>query len=91
MDNCSGHKLTDQVLQSVEAILTDIVFLTKNATQLCQPLGSFIILKFKEIWRELWQYEKVELIMRQEWMGVQQGYGKLRNPGMHFYLDLAAR
>ena len=29
--------------------------------------------------------------MRQEWMGTQQGFGKLRNQGKYFYLDLAAR
>lgn len=91
MDNCSGHKITDQVLQSLEAILTGIVFLTKNATHLCQPLDSFIIQKVKEMWRELWQYEKMELIMIREWMGTQQGSRKLLNLGSYFYLDLARR
>ena len=30
MDSCYGYKLTDEVLESLDAILADVVFLPKN-------------------------------------------------------------
>ena len=41
MDNCSGHEHTENVTNSLTSINTDIEFLPRNSTHLCQPLDFF--------------------------------------------------
>ena len=62
-----------------------------NATDLIQPTDSFIISKIKDSWKRKWDAYKVQLIERGEWMNSACGSsGKLKNPGKHFFLRLAA-
>ena len=51
MDNCSGYRHTENVARAVLSTNTEIEFLPRNATHLCQPLDSFMIRKLKCIWR----------------------------------------
>ena len=55
MDNCSGHKQTQNVTSASFSINTEIKFLLCNATHLCQPLDAFIIRKLKIVWRREWE------------------------------------
>ena len=91
MDNCSGHKITESTQQALHEIITSVLFLPPNATHLCQPLDSFVIQKLKEIWRDLWQAEKKQLTLAENFMDGPNGSGKIRNPWKQFYLELAVR
>jgi len=96
MDNCSGHKLTDDVVASLDRVITELFFLPSNSTHLCQPLDAFIIQNIKEVWRRHWNQEKIRRILNGEWAdGVTRSRnmrsGKLRNPGKSYYSKLAAQ
>ena len=43
MDNCFCHKRTENVTNALIPINSEIEFLPRNSTHLCQPLDSFII------------------------------------------------
>ena len=58
MDNCSGHKRTENVTNAFVAINTEIEFLLRNSTHLCQLMDSFIIQKLKCTWRRKWERRK---------------------------------
>ena len=51
VDNCSGHKLTDAIRSSLEAINTEFLFMPPNKAHLCQPFDSSIIQKLKAVRR----------------------------------------
>eukprot|EP00644_Phytophthora_capsici_P005978 jgi/Phyca11/98043/e_gw1.2.1094.1 len=66
-----------------------------NATDLCQPADSFVIAKIKYEWRRMWNEKKIELIEEEAWQNKKRSdgtwSGKLKNPGKHFFLALAAK
>lgn len=90
VDNASGHKLTEAAREALKISNTELRFLPKNATDLCQPADSFIIQKIKTVWRRRWDEKRLEMIKKNEWVDWKAGSGKLANPGKRFYLKLAA-
>lgn len=90
VDNASGHKLTAEAKDALNASNTVLRFLPKNATDLCQPADSFIIQKIKTVWRRRWDEKRLDMIKKDEWVDWKSGSGKLPNPGKKFYLKLAA-
>ena len=90
LGNCSGHRLSDPVLEALNNISTSLKFLPPNATHLCQPLDSFILQKLKSYWRKQWETKKIELIRDNQWSAGPRSSGKLPNPGKRFYMSLAA-
>lgn len=86
LDNCSGHTLTQKVLNALNEIRTTIRYLPPNTTHLCQPLDSFLIQKFKQIWRNKWDAEKLRLCKEQEFSPAS---GKIRHPTRHCYMRTA--
>ena len=91
MDKCSGHKTTESTQQALDEKITSVLFLPPKVTHLCQPLDSFVIQKLKEIWRDLWQAEKMQLTFVGDFMDGPNGSGKIRNPEKQFYSELPAR
>ncbi|KAE8966437.1 hypothetical protein PR001_g28407, partial [Phytophthora rubi] len=81
----------EEELQRLNARLR---YLPPNATDLCQPADSFVIAKIKDVWSQMWNDKKIELIEDNEWQNKVRkdgSYsGKLKNPGKRFFLDLAA-
>ena len=49
LGNCLVHKHTQNVTSALFSVNTEIEFLPRNASHLCQPLDSFIIQKLKNI------------------------------------------
>jgi len=47
LDNCSGHALTEEAKEALRKVNTEVRFLPKNATDLCQPADSFGIQEVK--------------------------------------------
>ncbi len=91
VDNCSGHKITTVVENSLEENNTSVEFIPQNSTILCPPLDSFIIKEIKSAWRRLWDAEKTRIVMTNNWMTGPNSPGKLWNPGKLFYMNLAAQ
>lgn len=87
VDNCSGHVTTPRLCEAAEDINTEIRYFPKNATHLIQPCDSFVIQKVKSAWSRRWEAHKLEMVSKGQWMDTS---GKLRNPGKHFFLKLAA-
>lgn len=54
MENAGGDKQNDEVKDELVAMNTEVRFLLKNATDLCQPADSFVIQEAKTAWRRLW-------------------------------------
>ncbi|EGZ27547.1 hypothetical protein PHYSODRAFT_466960 [Phytophthora sojae] len=71
----------------------DLQFFPPNATDLCQPTGSFIIKKIKDAWKARWNAKKLSLIKENCWQNKVRKdgswSGKLQNPGKKFFLQLA--
>lgn len=91
LDNCTCHDETTEQLQALEKINTKLKKLPPNATHLCQPLDSFVIKNFKDIWRKEWETTKHDLIDHGHWSNQPSGSGKLKNPGKTYFLNLAAK
>ena len=91
MDNCSGHKQTDNVSNALLSINTEIEFLPRNATHLCQPLDSFIIQKLKCVWRREWEQKRNSLILSNNWSDGPRSSGKILNPGKPYFMNLAVK
>ena len=91
MDNCSGHKITEDANNSLRAINVEVNFLPSNTTHLSQPLDSFTIKKLKTIWRKHWEEEKNKKIMAEEYLHGLKSSGKIQNPGKQYYMKLAAK
>ncbi len=89
LDNCSGHRVSDQVQNSLDSMKTKLVFLSANATHLFQPLNYFIIQNLKSVWRREWENEKINLITSGNWSDGYRSSGKLINPGKTYYMRLA--
>ena len=64
-------------------------------THLVHPCDSFVISKIKDEWKRLWEVEKMRMIRADEWSNPVRrdgaSSGKLKNPGNHFFLKLAAK
>jgi len=95
LDNCSGHLSELECESELRALNARLRYLPANATDLCQPADSFVIAKIKNVWRRLWNEKKIELIEDDAWQNTPRKNGdwsgKLRNPGKHFFLSLAAK
>lgn len=86
--NTSVHKKTPDDLADFEESNTTLKYLPKNATDLCQPVDSFIILKIKSVWRIILDDNRMEMIRNGEWVDWKDGSGNLSNPSKRFYLNL---
>ncbi|RLN91689.1 hypothetical protein BBJ28_00026100 [Nothophytophthora sp. Chile5] len=95
LDNCSGHLSELECESELKALNARLRYLPANATDLCQPADSFVIAKIKNVWRRLWNEKKIELIEDEAWQNKARKNGnwsgKLRIPGKHFFLSLAAK
>lgn len=91
LDNCSGHVATGAQTDGLRKINYAMRFLPKNATDLCQPVDSFVIQKVKERWTELWEEKKMVMLNGPEWTQGTLVSGKLPNPGKSFFLHLASQ
>lgn len=95
LDNCSSHAVDEEGEDVLERKNIVLHHLPKNATDLCQPLDSFVLKVFKDCWKQKWNRKKWDLIganssngntsSGKEWSGK-----KLSNPGKRFFLELAA-
>lgn len=61
-----------------------------NSTHLTQPCDAFVVLRFKNSWRALWDSKKAADIPKEKFRDGARGSVQLRNPGKHYYLKLAA-
>lgn len=93
MDNCSGHKLTDALLEKLEKVNTEIRFFPPNATDLLQPADSFVIQKIKMAWTQRWEEYKARFLQSIEQLDGSYGTrnGCIPNPGKRFFLKIAAQ
>ena len=94
LDNCTSHMPDAELENWLDENKIELLFLPKNATDLCQPLDSFIIKCFKEEWKKRWDEKKFQMITSGDWKDQGTGRagwsGKLNNPGKKFFLKLAA-
>lgn len=90
VENCPGHACTQELQKTLAETRTEVRFLPKNATEICQPTATFIIQKVKAAWRKRWDKQCVELVETEAWKTHIRGCGKLQNPGKRFYFQLAA-
>lgn len=86
VDNCSGHRLTPKVSESLNQIRTSLRYIPANSTHLCQPLDSFLIKIFKNTWRRKWDSEKMRCCEEQY---ISQISIKFKHRSFHWYLRSA--
>ena len=89
LDNCSGHAMTEEVIETLRKTRTEVRFLPANATDLWQPADSFVFQKIKAAWRARWDAKKPSMIEQNMWIDPRQGSGKLVNSGKTYFLNLA--
>ena len=63
MDNCGGHVDTEELTAAAADINFKIRKLIANATDLIQPLDSFVISKIKDVWRQIWEQYKLDITL----------------------------
>lgn len=90
MDNSSSYKITDDLCPVLRRHNTEIIFLPKHATDLCQPADSFVIEKVKTEWRASWDEKRMDMTTSEEWKDYKRGSGKLSSPGKKVFLKLGA-
>lgn len=89
VDNAGSQAISDEVKNDLIRSNTEIRFLPKNFTDLCQPADSFVIQKIKAAWRRIWDEKRMHMIEGNVWTDWKKGSGKLPNPGKSFFLQLA--
>lgn len=67
MKNCPSHRLNDEVSEFLKIINTVVQKLSPNATDLFQPVDSFIIQKIKKVWRRRLDDHKMDFVRRELW------------------------
>lgn len=90
LDNAGCHAESEEVKCYLENWNMESRYLPKNATDLCQPVDSFIIYKIKNFWRRMWDVKRMKMVTNDEWNDWTKGSGKLPNPGKSFFLQLAS-
>ena len=91
LDTCSGHRVSDQVQSSFDAIMTILVLLPAKSTHWSQPLDTFFIQKLVSVWRQECEKEKMNLFTAKNWSDSLRSFRKLINPEQAFYTRLAIR
>ncbi len=76
--NCSRHNTTDRFRNALDAISTQVTFLSHNATNLRQPFDSFIMQKLISVCRRKWKVKKTELILESNWLDGPHASKKIR-------------
>lgn len=89
VDNCSAHKLTEDVKAALQRSRTELRFFPACATDLVQPADSFIIQRIKYEWRGRWDAKLMKMVKENMWTDASCS-GRLKNPGKRFFLKLAA-
>ena len=93
VDNCTAHNDSTQALLTVDRLNIEIRKLPANATDMCQPADSFVISKIKDAWSAHWEAYKLHCIQNGVWQNEVREDGRvsgmLKNPGKHFFLELA--
>lgn len=92
MDNCSSHKMNDELAEILTNINTEIRYFPANATDLLQPADSFVIQKIKAAWTKRWEQYKAEFLRTVGDFGsFGTKSGAIPNPGKPFFLKIAAQ
>ncbi|KAL3676321.1 hypothetical protein R1sor_026269 [Riccia sorocarpa] len=91
LDNAPGHNQTPEIEQALCDIKYEVRQFPESITHLVQPADSFIIRKIKDSWTRRWELKRMELITNSEWQGdgTRWTSGALKNPGKHYFLQLA--
>lgn len=88
LDNTSGHAETSEVRDALQNLRTRMRKLPPCATEKAQPLDSFIIRKFKRVWRDSWDTERKKRIAEGQFS---PDSGKVKHPHRHWYMSLALK
>lgn len=88
VDNCSSHMENDDVNFRLSKSNFVLRKLPPNTTELCQPCDMFVIEKFKEVWRRMWDEYKYDCVRSGEMDSTKSG--KIPNPGKRFFLKMTA-
>lgn len=92
MDNCSSHKMEQDLQELLKRINTEIRYFPPNATDLLQPADSFIIQKIKDAWTKRWEQYKANFLRTVGNFGsFGTPSGTIPNPGKVFFLKIAAQ
>ena len=59
MDNCSSHSISTELEQALKSKNAELRFLPANATDLLQPVDSFVIQKLNAAWSARWERQKI--------------------------------
>jgi hypothetical protein len=95
IDNVASH--TGPISSNAQKKNIEKLPLPANTTHLCQPADQFVIAKFKEMYKELFDdyiLSAVEDGLFQQKIqadGTLKGSGKIRNPGKSFILQLLSK
>lgn len=87
-DNNSGHSETEDDRSHLSAFNAALRKLPQNSTEKTQPLDSFVIAKFKNIWCRAW--DKYRSYQTYQCFFCKKS-GKLQHLDCHWYMRLAAR
>lgn len=88
VDNCTAHKVTEEVREPVFKSRTELRFFPECATDLVQPADSFVIQALKAEWRKLGNEEIMLRIENKMWADAREGSGKILNPGKNISSSL---
>lgn len=92
VDICSSHRKGGDFDMCLSITSTKLHKFPANATHLLEPVDSFVIQKFKDVWRRLWDSHHLKGIKDgrfNDWSN-SEASGKLVNPRKLFYFKLAA-
>jgi hypothetical protein len=93
IDNATSHNMNESLENIMEKLKFQIRYLEANTTDLCQPADSFVIKQIKQAWTNSWNEKKIQLIDDHQWQNEKrknkEWSGKLKNPGKHYFLELA--
>lgn len=99
LDNFSGHEYAG-IEGDLAALQTTRIFFPPNVTDVIQPCDSFVIQKFKALWRNHWSQYLLQAVQAEDFMDASKASvdsqkknfsGKLKNPGKHWYLRCVAK
>lgn len=88
LDNCSNDAFTEEVIETLRKIRTEVRFLPADATDLCQPADSFVIQNVKAAWGAKSDVKKLSMIENICWVDPKKKSGDLVNPRKMYCFNL---